>query len=97
MKVSKFFPDSTAFVQHQSGSILSNPTKGVEITLHFREDSGLPHCAELSSGDHYAEIGLWFEGQTLTDYDGVFELPGEVIEMLEERGLTVDPDFKGED
>lgn len=34
----------------------------------------------------YAEGGLWFDNKTLTDYDGVFSLPIEIIEKLEEMG-----------
>lgn len=37
-------------------------------------------------------IGLWFsEGdKVLTDYDGVFELPQQAIELLEENGYNAD-------
>ena len=43
--------------------------------------------------------GLWFEKTedgtlTLTDYDGVFELPMAVITGLRSRGLHVDKDFE---
>lgn len=31
-------------------------------------------------------IGLWFEGNKVVDYDGVFELPEEAIQMLVENG-----------
>ena len=43
-------------------------------------------------GDEYGG-GLWFEGKNLVDYDGVFELPKEVIQALRDLGFYVDPEF----
>ena len=34
--------------------------------------------------------GLWFDGATLDDYDGVFALPREVGRALIQLGITVD-------
>ncbi len=87
--VKRFFPHSEASVVHQNGSELTAPSKGVEIILHTRENERDPCCAEVISGDHYAEIGLWFEGKELSDYDGVFFLPPEVGEMLKDAGYVV--------
>ena len=38
------------------------------------------------------DIGLWFDEGTkeLRDYDGVFELPKQAIELLEENGYNAD-------
>ena len=33
--------------------------------------------------------GLWFEGRELVDYDGVFELPKDVVDMLSGAGYDV--------
>ena len=33
--------------------------------------------------------GLWFDGPELVDYDGVFELPKDVVDMLEGAGYDV--------
>jgi len=45
--------------------------------------------------------GLWFEHDgellTLADYDGVFELPKEVWQGLEQLGFLVAPIFKDEE
>ena len=35
-------------------------------------------------------IGLWFDGNTLTDYDGVFELPKQLLDKLTELGYDVE-------
>lgn len=42
----------------------------------------------------FAEIGLWFEGGELHDYDGVFSLPAEAIELIEEAGFKVGDEFR---
>ena len=42
-----------------------------------------------SSGDWYAEGGLWFRNNTLVDYDGVFSLSAEILEKLHEAGFDV--------
>lgn len=87
--VQRFFPQSEATLIHQTGVQLSEPSKGVEIVLHTRENQTEPCCAEVISGEHYAEIGLWFEGKELADYDGVFSLPRELGEMLKNAGYAV--------
>lgn len=44
-------------------------------------------------GDEYGG-GLWFEGKNLVDYDGVFELPKEVIQALRDTGFYVGEEFE---
>ena len=87
--ITRFFPHSEATIVHQTGAQLTATSKGVEIVLHTREDEHAPCCAELISGNHYAEIGLSFEGKELTDFDGIFSLPREVGEMLKDAGYVV--------
>lgn len=94
--ITRYFPKSRAILIHQDGSELTEPTSGVEIILHKRENEYEPCCAELISGEHYADIGLSFEGKDLVDFDGVFSLPREVGEMLTEAGYIVPEEcFKG--
>jgi hypothetical protein len=90
--VQRFFPQSEAALIHQNGSVLTIPSKGVEIILHFRADEPVPCCAEVISGQHYAETGLSFDGTELVDFDGVFFLPRELGEMLNDAGFTVSED-----
>jgi hypothetical protein len=94
-KTSRFFPRSSVTVVHQNGAHLTAPSKGVQVILHTREKEFNPCCAEIVSGDHYAEIGLAFDGKELSDYDGVFSLPREVGEMLTEMGYVVPDDCFG--
>ncbi len=91
----RFFPDGEVAIVHQTGAQLSIPTRGVEVVLHTREDERDPCCAELISGEHYAEIGLSFEGKALSDYDGVFSLPRAIGEMLTDAGYSVPEDCYG--
>lgn len=90
--VQRFFPQSEAALVHQNGVQLSEPSKGVEIILHTRENEINPCCAEVISGDHYAEIGLWFEEKELVDYDGIFFLPRELSDMLKDAGYVLPED-----
>lgn len=90
--IQRFFPQSEATLIHQTGAQLSEPSNGVEIVLHTRENETEPCCAEVISGEHHAEIGLTFEGKELTDYDGVFSLPREVGEILKDAGYAVPDD-----
>lgn len=39
-------------------------------------------------GDEYGG-GLWFNGKELVDYDGVYELPGEVVRALDGAGYDM--------
>lgn len=34
-------------------------------------------------------IDLWFQGNELTDYDGVFELPAELVIFLSQQGYNM--------
>jgi len=91
--ITRFFPCSAASLVHQTGAQLTATNAGVKIVLHTRKGERNPCCAELISGDHYAEIGLWFEGKELSDYDGVFSLPREVGEILKDVGYVVSDEF----
>lgn len=38
--------------------------------------------------------GLWFDGKELSDYDGVYSLPKQVIDALRQMGYVVDSIFE---
>jgi hypothetical protein len=44
---------------------------------------------ETGGRDFYAEGQLIFEGNTLVDYDGIFELPEDILDKLDEAGYDV--------
>lgn len=45
---------------------------------------------EVEELDEYEEGELNFEGNTLIDYDGVFELPQQLLDFLEANGYNID-------
>lgn len=45
------------------------------------------HMSDEDDDETYFEGGLWFEGKTLVDYDGCYELPQVVITILEDEGF----------
>ena len=44
---------------------------------------------ESRGDDYYAEGGLWFNGNELTDYDGVFDLDENIIDCVKEMGAII--------
>ena len=54
-------------------------TANYEIKIDVEKNYG--YFEHNSHGDEVAG-GLWFSGKELVDYDGVFELPGEVLDSL---------------
>ncbi|MEX0597121.1 MAG: hypothetical protein WD512_11530 [Candidatus Paceibacterota bacterium] len=68
-----------------------------EFTMElFKDDQGVPTMIEwdVPSLEETEHIGLWFDGKTLTDYDGVFELPIEAIKLIRKYGYSVPRDFE---
>lgn len=88
----KFFPDSTIGEVHQDGTELSKMERGVRVEITIPDGARSSGCAIIHSEscNHYAEIGLRFDGKELVDYDGVFELPKEVSSLLKENGYKAE-------
>jgi len=88
----KFFPKSVISTVSASGFNLTKPKRGVWVEIWKNESRGI--CsAEIYDDDQeeYAEIGLWIEDGELVDYDGVFEMPQEVCDLLKEQGVKMGP------
>lgn len=68
------------------------------LTLYINDQDSRLGSLELDipSCDEYADIGLWFDEDrtTLIDYDGVFSLPPQGIELLRREGFIVSEDFE---
>lgn len=62
-----------------------------EVVINPAENFG--YFEHEDYGDEWGG-GLWFEGKSLTDYDGVYELPAEVIAGIRELGYTVGREFE---
>ena len=68
--------------------LLDKTTSEIEININ-EEGKGYAtwYVEELEIEEG---IGLWFDGDTLTDYDGVFELPIQLLDKLTELGYDVE-------
>lgn len=93
--IERQFPKTFINTISANGAPLSRPSKGVTILLHYRDGKADPCCAEVmdteTEGDReHAEIGLWFEDKELADYDGVFQLPSDLVAWLKELGYGGD-------
>ena len=68
---------------------LSKNTKS-EIDITINEDG--KGCALWGVEELEIEesIGLWFEGNELVDYDGIFSLPKQLIDFLTEKGYNME-------
>lgn len=51
------------------------------------------HDEESGGNDYYGGGELWFSGDLLTGYDGIFELPEVVVDILKKMGANVE-DFE---
>jgi hypothetical protein len=73
--------------------IVEREKKTMEYTIEWYKESerGWFEIYDEESGgeDYYAEGGLEFDGNKLTDYDGVFSLDDEVLKCLKEWGADV--------
>jgi hypothetical protein len=65
-----------------------------EMEMFF--ENGVPTEIEwVVEDDLFVEhIGLTFERKVLVDFDGVFELPKEAIQMIRAAGFTVPKEFE---
>ena len=61
-------------------------TKNFEVVL-LSETRGYFEHHEL--GDNCGG-GLWFDDNELVDYDGVYYLPDEVLDVLESVGINIE-------
>lgn len=68
--------------------ISDNAKSEIEVTIN--SDGKGYFDWEVESEDINESGGLWFEENELVDYDGVFELPAQLIEYLEKQGYNMD-------
>jgi hypothetical protein len=83
------FPKSGANTVSQSGRTLTKWSKGLTVNIYqFRGHN--PHSFEVFTDDEeqYSEGYLGFDGKELEDYDGVFCLPNEVMDVLDALGFS---------
>ena len=72
------------------GTIREEGGVELEITVGFKDkDYGYFEFYDTKTNGQnwYAEGGLWIEGKTIKDYDGVSSLPVSIIDFLKEKGF----------
>jgi hypothetical protein len=68
-------------------NLAENTRSTIDITI--REDgSGFAEW-DIPNLELTEEIGLRFEGNELTDYDGVFSLPSDLVKYLSDQGFDM--------
>ena len=81
------------YLSNSFGTIMASKNVKMEVTVGFipEEERGYFEMYDVATGgdNYYAEGGLWFDGMTLTDYDGVFSLSDVVVNKLKEWGCEV--------
>ena len=93
MKRKETFQATQSLALENSFGVLKEE-KGVvlEVTVGINSDEyGWFELYDVESGgdEWYAEGGIWFDGKTVTQYDGVFCLPIPIIDKLKEWGYDV--------
>ena len=86
------FPETFINTVDANGFSKTPLKKGVTICLWSR--NGIPVRAEVGAdndddGDEYAVIGLTVENGELVGYDGVYFIPTDVLDILENKGVEV--------
>lgn len=80
-------------LENSFGTIATENNVKLEVSLGINsEDYGWFEFYDVETGgeDWYAEGGLNFENKVLVDYDGVFSLPGFILDKLAELGYDVE-------
>ena len=100
MKTTTLKPQEVTFEATQSlqlensfGVLRNQQDVKLHVTIGIKDEGyGYFEFYDIESGgdDWYAEGGLWFRDNQLTDYDGVFSLPNFVLDKLEELGVNVE-------
>jgi hypothetical protein len=72
----------------QQNDVKLNVTVGID---DLKGQRGWYELYDIETGgeEWYAEGGLWFEGNVLTGYDGMFSLPQFILDKLKELGYDV--------
>jgi len=89
MKTETYKTHEDLALENSFGTVAEESGIPLEITLSIKDnDYGCFELFDLKTGGQnwYAEGGIWFEGNVVTDYDGVFALPPAITDKLKEWG-----------
>jgi len=92
MQSVKFKAVESLSYDNSYGTIKEENNIELSVEIGIKDDGdGWFELYDIESGgdEWYAEGGLWFDGKTLTDYDGVFALPKCIEDKLEELGYDL--------
>ena len=92
IKQEEFVATQSLRLENSFAVIKTEPDVKLNVTVGIKSDDyGWFEIYDLETDgeEWYAEGGLWFDGKTITDYDGVFSLPNPVISKLKEWGYDV--------
>ncbi len=91
MKSVKFKAVESLSYDNSFGTIKEENNIELSVEIGINGEDGWFELYDIESGgdEWYAEGGLWFDGKTLTDYDGVFALPKCIEDKLEELGYDL--------
>lgn len=71
-----------------TGDVPANGNGLIEWYLEYLDENG-----ELDGDDDVEHIGISFANKTLTDYDGLFSLPSQAVELIRSVGIIVPEEF----
>lgn len=82
-----------------SSGLIPQGIHGWTMDLHFSKDNTGFIEWDIPTLSRTEEIGLWFDIEAdgkriLCDYDGVFALPSEAIELLRKNGVEVGEEYE---
>ena len=84
----EFFSPINRETSYSETNLSENTKSEMDITIN---DDGTGSVEwEVEELDMVESIGLSFEGDELTDYDGVFSLPSQLINFLTEKGYNME-------
>lgn len=80
-------------LENSFGTIKTEKGIKLDVNIGYRSEDNygwFEFYDQATGGDKwYAEGGLWFNGNELIDYDGVFSLPPFIYEHLKTKGFDV--------
>lgn len=89
IKQEKYTVTESLSLQNSFGTIVDQKNIKISVTLVIKDaEYGYFEFFDNETGGYqwYAEGGIWFQGTTVTDYEGVSALPKFIINKLNEWG-----------
>jgi len=89
IKICQSFRSDCVVDVDPSGSIIEQYKKGVEVEIVLNNDGRGTWQVASTHDDGYGNGSLSIDGKEVVDYDGCFELPSRVKEILVKLGYKV--------